>query len=72
MTNLLNHAFRKASGLSEDLQDQLAQELLEEMEWETRWDHTLADSQEKLDRLAERAEQEYRAGKTKEMGFDDL
>ena len=72
MTKLLTHAFKKASRLSEDLQDQLAQELLEEMEGETRWDQTLADSQETLERLAEQAEQEFRAGKTKEMGFDDL
>jgi hypothetical protein len=72
MTKLLNHAFEKASGLPEDLQDQLAREFLEELEWESRWDETLASSQEALERLAEQAEQEYQAGETKEMGFDDL
>jgi hypothetical protein len=46
--------------------------MLEEIEWESRWDRTLANSQEKLERLAERAAREYRAGKTKEMGFDEL
>lgn len=72
MTKLLTEAFEKASSLSEDLQNQIAQEILEEMAWEGRWDQTLADSQDKLDRLAEKAEKEYRAGKTKEMGFDEL
>ena len=72
MTKLLTQAFEKASGLPDDLQDQLAQELLEEIEWEARWDNTLDGSQEKLESLADKTMREYRAGKTKEMGFDDL
>jgi len=68
MTKLLTRAFEKASTLSKDLQDPIARELLEEFEWEARWDQTLSRSQEKLDHLAEKAEQEYRAGKTKEIG----
>jgi len=72
MTKLLTQAFEKATGLPDELQDQLAQEMLEEIEWESRWDHTLATSQKNLERLAESAAQEYHAGKTKEMGFDEL
>jgi hypothetical protein len=72
MTKLLTQAFAKASELPDDIQDQLAQELLEEIEWESRWEDTLARSQEKLDKLAKKAEQEYRAGKTREGGFDEL
>ncbi len=72
MTRLLAQAFEKAARLSDDLQDQLAQELLEEIEWESRWDQTLANTQGKLEQLADKAEQDYRAGKTKESGFDDL
>jgi hypothetical protein len=72
MTKLLTQAFEKASGLPDDIQDQLAQGLLEEIEWEARWDSALDGSQEKLERLAEKAMQEYCSGKTKEMGFDDL
>jgi hypothetical protein len=71
MTKLLTEAFQKASSLSEDLQDQLAQEIMEEMEREARWDQTLAASQPKLNRRAERAEEAYRTGRTKDMGFDD-
>lgn len=72
MTKLLNQAFEKASELPDELQDQLAQELLEEIEGESRWDSTLEGSQDKLERLAKKALREYRAGKTKEIGFDDL
>jgi uncharacterized protein with von Willebrand factor type A (vWA) domain len=72
MTKLLTQAFEKASQLAEELQDQLAQELLEEIEWESRWDGTLEESQDALSKLAEKAMQEYRAGRTKEMGIDDL
>lgn len=36
------------------------------------WDQTLANSQDKLDWLDEKAEAEYRAGKTMEIGFDEL
>ena len=72
MTNLLAQAFQKASQLPENLQDELASALLEELEWEGRWDKTLAQSQDKLDQLAQKALDEYRFGKTKEMGFDEL
>ncbi|MGD0089518.1 MAG: hypothetical protein ABSE73_06315 [Planctomycetota bacterium] len=72
MTKLLTKAFERASTLSEEQQDQLAKELLDELAWEMRWDETLANSQDKLDKLAEKAENEFRAGKTKEMGFDEL
>jgi hypothetical protein len=72
MTALLTEAFQKASQLPDGLQDQLAREGLEEIESEGRWDETLAGSRDKLDRLAEKARQQYLAGETKEMGFDEL
>lgn len=72
MTKLLTQAFAKASSLPDDLQDQIALELLDELDWEARWGQTLASSQDKLERLAERAAEEYRAGNTRESDFDDL
>jgi hypothetical protein len=75
MTQLLTEAFQQASQLPESLQDQVAQEIrevLEEVESEGRWDETLAASQDQLDRLGQKALEEYRAGRTKEMGFDEL
>jgi hypothetical protein len=72
MTALLQEAFDKASVLPADVQELVAKELIEEIEWETRWDRTLADSQPLLDQLTERAMRDYREGKTEEKGFDDL
>lgn len=69
MTKLLAEAFDKASQLPDGLQDELARELLDELEWEDRWDTTLASSQEPLARLAEKALQQYVEGKTKKGGF---
>jgi hypothetical protein len=72
MTKLLNQAFEKASKLPDSLQDELARELLEELAGEAQWDQTLEQSADVLDRMAEQALKEYRAGRTKEMGFDEL
>ena len=72
MTKLLSEAFQKASVLPESLQNELAQELLDEIEWEMKWDESLNNTTEKLDRLAEKALKEHAAGKTEEMGFDEL
>jgi len=68
MTRLLTQAFKKASKLSEDLQDQIARELLEEIEGESHWDQTLAESEEQLELLAEKAAQQYRAGNIRLSG----
>ncbi|MHC4680554.1 MAG: hypothetical protein ACYTEK_17860 [Planctomycetota bacterium] len=72
MTKLLSDAFEKASQLPENLQDELARMLLDELTWEKRWDRTLARSSSKLDEMAEDALKDHRAGRTKEMGFDEL
>ncbi len=72
MTALLQEAFEKASILPADMQELLAKEMLAEIEWETRWDRTLADSQPLLDQLTEKAMREYAEGKTEEKGFDQL
>jgi hypothetical protein len=72
MTTLLQEAFEKASGLPDDVQQLLAKELLSEIEWETRWDETLANSQSLLDQLTAKAMREYKEGKTEEKGFDEL
>ncbi len=72
MTKLLTEAFEEASRLPEGLQDQLARELLDELAGESRWETTLAESQSKVDQLAEKALAEHKAGRTKEAGFDEL
>ncbi len=72
MTDLLAQAFAKASELPESLQDELARELLAGLVGEARWSVALADSAETLDNLAEQALKERQAGRTKEIGFDEL
>lgn len=72
MTTLLTKAFERASALPQDLQNELARELLDEIEWEQRWDKTFSESQGVLDHMAERALAQHRAGKTEQLGFDEL
>lgn len=72
MTKLLKKAFEQASRLPDNLQDEVALQLLEEVEGELRWDATLAGSQDQLAKLADEALAEFRAGRTRKMGFDEL
>ena len=72
MTELLEKAFRLASRLPQDLQDQLAAELLQELADEQRWDETLSASAPELERLADQALEEHRQGSTIEQGIDEL
>ena len=72
MTPLLAKAFEEVSRLPEDLQDEIAERLLEDVEGESRWDETLASSPQTLEKLANKALGDFRAGRTKKMGFDEL
>jgi hypothetical protein len=72
MTTLLQQAFEKASQLPADLQDQLTQDLLEDIAGELQWDTTLAHSENLLEKLAQKALQEFEAGHTRPQGFDEL
>ncbi len=72
MTKLLEKAFAEASRLPEEAQDQLATHLLRELADEAKWDEALAASASKLERLAAEALEEFRAGRTEELGFDEL
>jgi hypothetical protein len=72
MTSLLQKAFDKASQLPADTQDELAKQLLEDLESEQKWATAFDSSKGKLDKLAKEALQEYKSGKTKQMGFDEL
>lgn len=72
MTSLLKQAFDKASKLPANTQDELAQELLNDLESELRWQTAFETSQDKLEKLAEEALKEFKSGKAKKMGFDEL
>lgn len=74
MTELLEQAFKKAQKLSNDLQDELAQQLLEDIENELKWQESLSNSDTDLDIIEEMAQMaliEDREGKTEEKGFGE-
>ena len=72
MTELLAKAFEQASKLSPRLKDDLARQILEDLIGERKWDETLARTQNQLEKMADEALAEFRAGRTVEMGFDEL
>lgn len=60
MTELLAQAVEKVSKLPAELQDELARQILEDLVGESRWDQTLARSQDQLEELADQALAEMR------------
>ena len=74
MTELLEQAFKEAQKLSNDLQDELAQQLLEDIENELKWQESLSNSDvdlNVLEEMARRALIEDREGKTEKKGFGE-
>ena len=65
MTTLLEQAFARASELSQEEQDKFARFLLAELESERQWTELFArpESEDLLERLADEAVSEHRAGK---------
>lgn len=61
-----------ATTLPEEVQNDIAKQLMEDIEGEFQWDNTLARSQDQLAKLANQALEEFKAGRTKKMGFDEL
>jgi hypothetical protein len=68
----LKKAFEIASRLPDREQDELATAILEEMAADERWEAALAQSQQTLERLAQEALEEHRAGRTKALDPDAL
>jgi hypothetical protein len=72
VTQLLQRALAAVQKLSSSEQDAIAAIIIDELEDEKLWDEAFAQSQESLSRLVEKARADVRAGKTKNMGFDEL
>jgi hypothetical protein len=72
MTQLLEHAFKEVSKLSELEQNVLAKWLLEELASERRWEKAFAESEDLLSQLADEALEEHRQGKTRLLDPDRL
>ncbi len=74
MTKLLQQAFERVSELPETEQDKFARFLLAELESERQWIELFArpKSEELLERLADEALAEHRAGRTRPLFAEDL
>ena len=72
MTNALKKAFDVASRLPDREQDALAAAILEELAADERWEATLSAAPGALERLADEALAEHRAGSTKPLDPDAL
>ena len=74
MNQLLKEAFDRAAGLPPEEQDRFAKFLLAELDGDREWDQLLAlrESDELLDRLADQALSERRAGRTFPLHPEDL
>lgn len=74
MTRLLEKAFQKASELAPDEQDEFARLMLAELESEERWANLFAhpNSETLLERLANEALEDHRAGKTTPLDPDEM
>ncbi len=72
MTKLLAEAIDKVSKLPEDMQEEIALQLIEDVDSELKWDQAFANSQDQLAKLADKALEDFKAGRVKKMGFDEL
>jgi hypothetical protein len=69
MATLLDKAFDEARKLAPEDQERLAAIILEEIADEARWAKKFAETRDSIDRLADEALEEFRAGQTEPMEF---
>ena len=74
MNKLLQKAFEKAAELPDEDQDRFAKFLLAELESENRWNELFArpESEELLNRMADEALADIRAGLSKPLKIEDF
>ena len=72
MTNKLKKAFDAASKLPPSDQDALAAAILEEVRVDGLWEASFAKKPGALERLADEALEEHRAGRTRSLDPDKL
>ena len=72
MTNLLDKAFKFAQCLPDTDQDALAAVIIDEMASDRRWQEAFDGPADALDRLADEALAEYRAGETLPLDPDKM
>ena len=74
MTKLLEQAFARASELPQEEQDRFARFLLAQLESERQWTELFSrpESEDLLEKLADEALAEHRAGRTRPLDVEEL
>lgn len=72
MTELMDRMVAEVSKLPEPEQDAYAQMVLAELNAEREWDERFAATQPKLRRLAAKARDDFRSGRTEELNPEKL
>jgi hypothetical protein len=72
MTQLMERALEAVRKLSPTDQDAIASIILEELQDDARWDEIFSRSQDKLARMAAKAREDIRAGKTRDLEIEEL
>jgi hypothetical protein len=72
MTNLLDEAYAVAKELPEEEQEAIGALLLAEIDADRRWDELFAQPSEVIERMADRALENHRQGRTEPLDPDTL
>lgn len=72
MTQLLKQAMERVQKLSDEEQDMIAAIIIQELEDDLVWEQAFADSQDKLAKWEAKVEADILAGRSRQMGWDEL
>lgn len=72
MTNLLDEAYAAAKELPEEEQEAIGAVLLAEIDADRRWDELFAQPSDVIERMADRALEDHRLGRTLPLDPDTL
>jgi hypothetical protein len=72
MTNLLDEAYAAAKELPEDEQEMIGAVLLEEINADRRWEELFAKPSDVIERMGDKALEDYRLGRTLPLDPDTL
>jgi methylase of polypeptide subunit release factors len=72
MTNLLDEAYAAAKELPEEEQEAIGAVLLAEIDADRRWDELFAKPSDVIERMADKALEDYRLGRTLPLDPDTL
>ena len=74
ISKLLSNVIQQAQSLPIAIQDEIAEQFLEDVENEIKWQETLSKPQESLvlEEMARKVLENYQAGRTKVIDFDEL